>query len=91
MYDVGVVSMADLREIDRVHTAMADALIARLEKTHPPQRMARFFPAEMSPVPDLGFAKTFGAETLEDVRLAAECVIEAAAAREELALRKFPN
>lgn len=91
MLDFARMTTADLRECDRLTSALAGHLIARLERRHRPKTMARFFPEEIAPVPNAGYAKKFGKQTLDDVMSAAEYTIIAATARAEIEARKYPN
>ena len=88
--DLFIAVTADVMEFARLQTKIANTLIDRLEKQFP-RNMHEFFPRALSPLPDLDFASTYGRETLENVRDAAEAVLIAMQAREELASRRFPN
>ena len=91
MSDFFSMTTADLIMAAAGYATRADNILNKLESLHPPERMARFFPSSTAPVPDAGYAKRFGQETLTDVMSAAEAVIFAAEVREELEIRRHPN
>jgi hypothetical protein len=91
MFNASIIPTADLIEIANFHVGRAHALADRLEEMHPPERMARFFPPDIAPLPDAAFAKQFGDETVYCVIECGAAIAIAATAGEELATRRWRN
>jgi hypothetical protein len=89
--DPSKMATADVVEMERLSTALGEAMMHRLRRDHPLARLRLFFPVALNGVPDCDFVRTYGEDVLYDVLEATDTVFRAIGAREELQFRRYPT
>jgi hypothetical protein len=89
--DYSLTTTANLHELERVGTAMTDALFELIRAKYPEHDIDEFFHGDL-PVPNVGFVRSLGDEAFFNA-LMTGCNAACAAilARHELETRRYPN